>query len=177
MSTDQQDLRERIAATLASHDLPDNTDRDGQWAADALMPLIAAEIGRLEAEIDRADLRADRRAADLRTQNKRIRDLENTIAGRDSRIIELESRLARSQNHRADLTRKNGGLQALAAATRPRRTEDQPRPCRAPAYGLDWDEAAHCDRPAGHAGWHTTEDSSVEWADFITAPTHGGHDE
>ena len=64
-------LRERIAATLAAHDLPDNTDRDGQWAADALMPLIAAEIGRLEAEIDRAD---------LRTQNKQIRALEAELA-------------------------------------------------------------------------------------------------
>lgn len=56
--------------------------------------------------------------------------------------------------------------------------EDQPRPCRAPAYGPDWEEAAHCDRPTGHTGWHSTEDSVVEWADSTTtAPTHGGHDE
>lgn len=42
--------------------------------------------------------------------------VEAELAGRDSRITELESRLARSQTHRADLTRKNGHLQAPAGA-------------------------------------------------------------
>lgn len=56
--------------------------------------------------------------------------------------------------------------------------EDQPRPCRAPTYGPDWAEAAHCDRPTGHTGWHSTENSVVEWDESTTtAPTHGGHDE
>ena len=51
MSTDHQGLRERVAATLASHDLPDGTDRDGQWAADALMPLITAELNERDTRI------------------------------------------------------------------------------------------------------------------------------
>lgn len=84
MSTDQQDLRERIAATLAAHDLPDNTDRDGQWAADALIPLITAEM-------------ADRDA--------RIRTQKAAVAARDSRITELESRIARKNEETARLQR------------------------------------------------------------------------
>lgn len=171
MSTDQQDLRERIAQALAEHTLAEATAR--RTAVDPATRALVVKIA-----TDRADTLMPLIAAEMADRDARIADLENTIAGRDSRITELESRLARSRTHRADLTRKNGGLQALAAATRPRRTEDQPRPCRAPAYGLDWDEAAHCDRPAGHAGWHTTEDSPVSWADSTTtAPTHGGHDE
>lgn len=100
MSTDQQDLRDRIADALytAPADPTDAAERiarrTAQRDADAVMPMITTDLGERDA---------------------RIRALENTIAGRDSRITELESRLARSQTHRADLTRENGYLQALAA--------------------------------------------------------------
>lgn len=121
MSTEQQDLRDRIAQALADHTLAEATARRTavdpatralveKIAADratTLMPLIKAELDErdariryLEAEIDRADLRTQKAA----------------VAARDSRITELESRTARSRTHRADLTRKNGDPQAPAGA-------------------------------------------------------------
>lgn len=72
---DHDDLRERITATLATHNLPDLPDRDGQWAADALMPVIAGHLADRWEEGRKHGLRQAWRPHDARTTKGALRML------------------------------------------------------------------------------------------------------
>ena len=123
MSTDHQDLRERIATTLASHDLPDNTDRDGQWAADALMPLITAELDERWEQGRKHGLRQAR--APQRGREKQLEEeIESMLTIEEGnsrafhlkceRVRELEARLADRDIERRRTVRD---LELLVAST------------------------------------------------------------